>query len=148
MPKRFRNPIINHLITNIYTCAAAIDGAFFCYIQLISVREEQPYQRTAWTTGKLTAPEPQDRLEGWPEVCGHLRRRCRPDSQLVLQAESLHRDILMFSGETFWITVSITRATRPRRTRTLMLLFAMFEMLLFNSLRFVGLWGCGVFFHY
>lgn len=154
MPKRFRNPIINHLITNIYTCAAAIDGAFFFFFFVI-------FSSSAWEKSSRISAQPKrletsqlqnhiDRLEVWPEVCGHLRRRCRPHSQSVFQAESLHGDILMFLGETFWITVLITRTTRPRNTRTLLPLFAMFEMLLFPpySRRFVGLCGCGVFFYY
>lgn len=71
------------------------------------------------------------------------------DSQSVFQAESLHGDIWMFFGETFWITVLITRTTRPRHTRTLLFLFAMFEMHLLppNSQRFVCLCGCGLFFY-
>ena len=75
------------------------------------------------------APEPQDRLDVRPEVCGHSRRR---DSQSALQAEkSAEWHLWCFFGGTFWIIVLIARTTRPRHSHTLLLLlFAMFEILL------------------
>lgn len=154
MPKRFRNPIINHLITNIYTCAAAIDGAFFfLFFVIFSSSVWEKSSRISAQPKRLETSQLQNHRTVWKfgqKYVDTYADVVDVDSQSVFQAESLHGDILMFLGETFWITVLITRTTRPRNTRTLLPLFAMFEMLLFPpySRRFVGLCGCGVFFYY